>query len=317
MRFFRNSYFVVPGVTVVLFITAIFLVTGCDNSTNEGMDSQDLQSGLAAPDVRSSIISVEGMTCGACAARIKGTLNDIDGVAEVEVSLAERNVRVRYAEEKVTPEHLAVAINELGYKATVPVQPVADAPHVEAPHEGMDSPDLQSGLAAPNVRSSILSVEGMSCGACAARVKGTLNDIDGVADVEVSLAERNVRVRYAEEKVTPEHLAAAINELGYKATVPVQPAAEEPHVETPTETSAGKLQIRTVTIPIDGMACEYCAQSVKERLTGIDGVKDVGIRLKEKTARVQYVEGLATPDRLVEEINAQGFKAGTPTGKGE
>ena len=179
------------------------------------------------------------------------------------------------------------------------------------------SPTLQTSLAASELASAVISVDGMTCGACAARVKGTLKDIDGVADVEVSLAERNVQVRYAEEKVTPERLAVAINEPGYKATVPVQPAAEEPHLETPAEMSARKLQIRTVTIPIDGMACESCAQSVKERLTSIDGVKDVGIDLKEKKARVQYVEGLATPDRLVEEINAHGFKAGTPTGKGE
>lgn len=178
----------------------------------------------------------------------------------------------------------------------------------------------QSNLESANsnaLSDAVLSVEGMSCGACAARVKGTLKAIDGVADVEVSLAERNVRVRHAEEKVTPERLAVAINELGYKATVPVQPAAEESHVETPAETSAGKSQTMTITIPIDAMACEYCAQSVKERLTGIDGVKDVGIDLKEKTARVQYVEGMVTPERLLEEIDAQGFKAGTPSTKEE
>jgi Cu+-exporting ATPase len=164
---------------------------------------------------------------------------------------------------------------------------------------------------------AIFSVEGMSCGACAASVKRTLKEVDGVADVEVSLAERSVRVRYAEEKVTPQALAEAINELGYNATAPAQRATKEPHVETPAETSAGKLEMQTVTIPIDGMACEYCAQSVKERLTDIDGVKEVGIDLKEKQARVQYIEGLATPDRLVEAINSQGFRAGTPVGKGE
>lgn len=184
-------------------------------------------------------------------------------------------------------------------------------------NEKIDSPSLQSSLAASDLASAVISVDGMTCGACAARVKGTLKDIDGVVDVEVSLAERNIRVRYADKKVTPESLAAAINELGYKARVPAAPATGEPRVELSANASAEELQIATVTIPIDGMACEYCAQSVKERLTGIDGVKDVGINVNEKEARVQYVEGTVTPERLVDEINAQGFKAGTPTGKGD
>jgi copper chaperone CopZ len=88
------------------------------------------------------------------------------------------------------------------------------------------------------VSDAIIAVEGMSCGACAARVKGTLKEIDGVAAVEVSLADRNVRVRYAKEKVTPERLAEAINKLGYKAAVPVQAIIEEPDVDIPAETAA-------------------------------------------------------------------------------
>lgn len=163
---------------------------------------------------------------------------------------------------------------------------------------------------------AIIAVEGMSCGACAARVKGTLKEIDGVAAVEVSLADRNVRLRYAKEKVTPERLAVAIDSLGYKATVPVQAVTEEPDVDIPPETGAGELQVTSVTIPIDGMACEYCAQSVKKSLGGIDGVKRVDVDLKKKEVRVEYSEGTATADRLVEAINMQGFKAGTPTEEG-
>lgn len=188
-----------------------------------------------------------------------------------------------------------------------------------APTDRLEQAEPQSALAASEFKKALIPVEGMSCGACAARVKGTLKGMDGVADVEVSLAERSVRVRYADQKVTPERLAEAINELGYKASVPAarKTGTGASQVETAASADAEPLQAKTVTIPVDGMACEYCAQSVKERLAGIDGVKDVGIRLKEKEARVQYVKGKVTPQRLVEEIAAQGFKAGTPTVKEE
>lgn len=65
-----------------------------------------------------------------------------------------------------------------------------------------------------------IPIEGMSCEACAARVKRSLKAIDSVAEVEISLEYRNARVRYVEDKVSPERLVAAINQLGYKAGTP-------------------------------------------------------------------------------------------------
>jgi copper ion binding protein len=70
---------------------------------------------------------------------------------------------------------------------------------------------------APQIKTVSVPVEGMSCVSCAARVKRTLKGIDGVQHVEVSLERREAVVRFVPDKVTPERLEAAINELGYKA----------------------------------------------------------------------------------------------------
>lgn len=66
-------------------------------------------------------LPVEGMTCASCVARVKKTLQSIDGVTEIEVSLAQRAARVSYRDAKVSPERLAAAINDLGYRAGTPV----------------------------------------------------------------------------------------------------------------------------------------------------------------------------------------------------
>ena len=73
--------------------------------------------GIAEAKERTVTIPIEGMTCASCVARIKQTLKSIDGVAEVEVSLEHRDARVRYIEEKVSPQRHMAAINDLGYKA--------------------------------------------------------------------------------------------------------------------------------------------------------------------------------------------------------
>ncbi len=70
---------------------------------------------------------------------------------------------------------------------------------------------------AAQVTTVSIPVEGMSCVSCVARVKRTLKGIEGVQHVEVNLERREARVRFSPEKVTPDRLEAAINELGYKA----------------------------------------------------------------------------------------------------
>jgi copper chaperone CopZ len=64
-----------------------------------------------------------------------------------------------------------------------------------------------------------IPVEGMTCVACAARVKKELASMGGVSDVEVSLAERRARIRFDPSRLSSEDLVAAITGLGYPAGV--------------------------------------------------------------------------------------------------
>jgi copper chaperone CopZ len=73
-----------------------------------------------APGTKVVTIPVEGMVCASCTARVKRSLEAMDGVADVEVSLERRQARVRYVEARLSPQTLVTAINELGYKAGTP-----------------------------------------------------------------------------------------------------------------------------------------------------------------------------------------------------
>ena len=52
------------------------------------------------------------------------------------------------------------------------------------------------------------------------RVQKTLQALEGVLEVVVSLEHRKAQVRYVETAVSPERLVAAINNLGFKAGTP-------------------------------------------------------------------------------------------------
>lgn len=94
-----------------------------------------------------------------------------------------------------------------------------------APTDRLKQAEFQAALAGSDLQVALIPVEGMSCAACAARVRRTLEDINGVVSAEVSLAERNVKVRYVDKTLSSDNLVAAINALGYKARAPFKAAS--------------------------------------------------------------------------------------------
>lgn len=68
-------------------------------------------------------LTVEGMTCGGCAAAVKMAAEKVEGVKSAKVSHEKGTVDVTYDPEKTTPEAIAKAITEnTGFKATAPKQ---------------------------------------------------------------------------------------------------------------------------------------------------------------------------------------------------
>lgn len=67
------------------------------------------------------------------------------------------------------------------------------------------------------MRQTAFTIEGMSCGHCVARVRKSLEALDGVTveDVQVGSA----RVAYDEDRVSPERLRQVIDDAGYEARV--------------------------------------------------------------------------------------------------
>jgi copper chaperone len=62
-------------------------------------------------------IKVQGMTCGGCVASVKRALQQIDGVANVEVSLDQAQARVEYDPARVNQSQLRSAIEDAGFDA--------------------------------------------------------------------------------------------------------------------------------------------------------------------------------------------------------
>ena len=64
-----------------------------------------------------TIIKINGMSCGHCSMAVKKALGQIEGVEKVEVSLEDKNA-VIHVNQNVTDEQITNAIVEAGYEVT-------------------------------------------------------------------------------------------------------------------------------------------------------------------------------------------------------
>jgi len=81
------------------------------------------EAAAAAPPVageRTVRLTVSGMTCAACQARVQRTLQKQPGVVEAGVNLMMRDATVRYLPTATSPEQLIEAIRGTGYSAELP-----------------------------------------------------------------------------------------------------------------------------------------------------------------------------------------------------
>lgn len=66
-----------------------------------------------------TVISVEGMHCNHCKAKVEATLKSLKGVKKFDVSLETASASVVYAEGKITPDEIASAVTNAGFPSAV------------------------------------------------------------------------------------------------------------------------------------------------------------------------------------------------------
>lgn len=78
------------------------------------------------------------------------------------------------------------------------------------------------------------------------------------------------------------------------------------------QTGLNEEEVKLIEIPIEGMSCMSCVANVKKTLSGMDGVKEVTVSLKNKSAKVKYNLQKITQEQLIMAVNELGYKAGKP-----
>ncbi|RKO90699.1 heavy metal-associated domain-containing protein, partial [Blyttiomyces helicus] len=104
----------------------------------------------------------------------------------------------------------------------------------------MPDPPIDVGPA----RNCALSVKGMTCQSCVSSVTSTVKSLPGVSSAVVDLAGERADVTYDPSLLSPEDIAAAINDSGFEANLELG-------------TTTGKLgSAGSYRVSVKGMTCQ-------------------------------------------------------------
>jgi Cu+-exporting ATPase len=133
-------------------------------------------------------LTIQGMTCAACARRVEQSVGKMDGVKKAAVNLANETLFVDFDEGAVSEDAIKKNVGTLGYKAV-----------------SKDSREK-----------AIMAIGGMTCAACAARVEKALNKVEGVESAAINLANERATISFDPGVAKLSDLRAAVKQAGYE-----------------------------------------------------------------------------------------------------
>ena len=90
------------------------------------------------------------------------------------------------------------------------------------------------------------SIKGMHCASCVTLLEQSLNKVEGVQKATVNLATQKATVLYDSQKVTDQHLASAVSNVGYQALINEELQSEDQEKEE-KQKELKDLKIKVIT----------------------------------------------------------------------
>ncbi|XP_042764499.1 copper-transporting ATPase 2 isoform X5 [Panthera leo] len=299
-------------------------------------------------------LRVDGMHCKSCVLNIEENIGQLPGVQSIQVSLENRIAQVQFDPSRVTPGALQRAIEALppgNFQVSLPDGAAGSGtdnrPSTHLAPAPAPAPAPAQGTRMQGLCSTVvLAIGGMTCASCVQSIEGLLSRREGVRRVSVSLTEGTGVVLYDPSVINPEGLRAAVEEMGFKASVvsencysnhvgnrsagnstvhttaggPVSVQGTAPHAgglpknHNPGSSSKSP-QASTAVAPqkcflqITGMTCASCVSNIERNLQKEAGILSVLVALMAGKAEIKYNPEVIQPLEIAQLIQDLGFEA--------
>ena len=140
---------------------------------------------MATSQLNKKTLKIEGMHCASCVSAVEKSLSKVEGVEEASVNLATETASVSFDDKVTGDDDLKKAVEDAGYS-----------------------------VKEEESQSRTLKIEGMHCASCVNSVQQSLEELDGVNEARVNLANESATVNYAGD-LTMDDFADAVERAGY------------------------------------------------------------------------------------------------------
>uniref|UniRef100_A0A663MAE4 Copper-transporting ATPase 2 n=1 Tax=Athene cunicularia TaxID=194338 RepID=A0A663MAE4_ATHCN len=228
-------------------------------------------------------VRIEGMHCKSCVRNIEGNISDLPGIQSIKVSLEHKCAVVQYSPNLITLSALKQAIESLppgNFKVCL-------LNGSEANKGASPSPALLYDLFREPLQdmtcTAVIKIDGMTCNSCVQSIEGAISQRQGVQRIAVSLAGRTGTIHYDPAITNGEELRAAIEEMGFDASVL-------------TGNSCFFL------LWITGMTCASCVHNIESKLMRTNGVFYASVALATCKAHIQFDPEITGPRDIIKII---------------
>ena len=128
----------------------------------------------------------------------------------------------------------------------------------------------------------ILSIEGMTCAACAGRIEKKLNQLENIENANVNPATKKAVIA-SNEKLDLKEIDKLVENLGYEAVK------------------------EKVEIDIDGMTCSACSSRIEKQVGKMDGVLSSNVNLTTKKGTFLILKGVQSEKSIIQKIQKLGY----------
>ncbi|XP_070711554.1 copper-transporting ATPase 2 [Pempheris klunzingeri] len=277
-------------------------------------------------DAESAVrIGVEGMHCQSCVQTIEGQMVPLHGVSFIQVSLQDGAALIVYRPLLVTQQELRDKIDDMGFGATS----LDDDP------PGQDISFWQREALNSSVQTVDVWIVGMTCNSCVQSIEGRISQMTGVSSIVVSLTEGKGTITFDPSLTEPEQLRAAIEDMGFDASLEESansiqsPEESRPatsglsdlsDLQPPTKagvsngtgsqaTHGSESKVQKCFICVTGMTCASCVANIERNLLKHKGIITVLVSLMAGKAEVKYDSEVMNAAAVTQFIKDLGFGA--------
>ncbi|XP_036022729.1 copper-transporting ATPase 2 isoform X2 [Onychomys torridus] len=269
-----------------------------------------------------AVLTIPGITDPSSVQPIESMLSQRKGVRQVSISVAEGTARVLYDPAIVSSDELRVAVEDMGFEASVnfenlPISPVRNLSSGKSVPHSMGGPPVSAQNMASNTggdpthhdpghssdtppspataasQKCFVHIKGMTCASCVSNIERSLQRHAGILSVLVALMSGKAEVKYNPEVIQPPRIAQLIQNLGFEATIMEDNTASEGDIE----------------LIIMGMTCASCVHNIESKLTRTNGITYASVALATNKAHVKFDPEIIGPRDIIKIIEEIGFHA--------